>query len=317
MPIEVPFTASAGYQMLEYSDQEKDARVGFSAVGPGLDPNSINKTATYVRQMTEQTNARAKLIARNAAEFGFKPLFKGILYLLSKHQQQPLLVRLNNQFTPIDPETWNKEYDMTCNVGLGIGSKDQQLLHLQALGRDLQTIAQSPFASQLLDAEKIYNYVEKKANLAGFKDVSVFINKPPVGPDGRPIPPPQQPNPMIQAEQIKAQAAGQTAQVKAQADMAINQAKSQAEAQVEQNRISMQAQLELERTKQQLILEDVKHSREQQNALTIANIDAQNAYAIAQLNAEAKIVAAQVAAKQAADAATQAADAQTARDLGA
>lgn len=305
-PIAVPFTGQTGPQMLEYADQEKDNRIGFSAMGPGLDPESINKTATYVRQMTQQTNSRAKIIARNAAEFGFKPLFKGIAYLLAKHQQKPLIVRLTNKFVPIDPETWSKEYDMTCNVGLGIGSKEQQLMHLQALGGDLQAIAGTPFAPLLLDAMKIYNYVEKKANLAGFKDVSVFLNKPIDPQTGGVAQPPQQPNPMIQAEQIKAQAQAQAAQVKAQADREIESARAQADMQVQNVKIQTQAQLEMERTKQQLLLEDVKHSREQDNA-----------YRIAQLNNETKIVVAQITAKQQADAAAAAADAETAKDLGA
>jgi hypothetical protein len=316
-PITVPFVGQSGFQMLEYADQEKDARVGFSAMGPGLDPDSINKTATYVRENAQRTDARAKLIARNAAEFGFKPLFRGIIYLLSKHQQQALMVRLNNKFVPIDPEAWNKEYDMTCNVGLGMGSKDQQLMHLQSLGMDLQAIAASPFASLLLSPKKVYNYFEKKAQLAGFKDATEFVNDP-VGPDGKELPPPPPPpNPLIQTEQIKGQTQMQIAQAKGQLEMQMSQVKAQADAQIEQNRavadqqiqqmkIQTQAQLELERTKQQLILEDTKHSREQQNA-----------YAIAQLNNETKIVVAQITAKQQAEAAAQAADAETAKDLGA
>jgi hypothetical protein len=193
-PIVIPFTAAGAFDMLEYSDQEKDARVGFSALGPGMDPDSINKTATFVREMTNQTNARAKMIARNAAEFGFKPLFKGILYLLAKHQTQALMVRLNNKFVPVDPETWNKEYDMSCNVGLGVGNKEQQLMHLQAMGQDLMAISQTPFAPLLLTAEKTYNYFEKKANLCGFRDAEQFMNKP-VGPDGKPLPPLPPPKP--------------------------------------------------------------------------------------------------------------------------
>jgi hypothetical protein len=240
-PIVVPFVGQQAFPMLEYADQEKDARVGFSALGPGMDPSSINKTATFVREMTNQTNARAKIIARNAAEFGFKPLFRGIMYLLAKHQQKALMVRLNNKFTPIDPETWNKEYDMTCNVGLGVGNKEQQLMHLQALGQDLMAISQSPFASVLMTPEKVFNYFEKKANLAGFQDATIFIQRP-VDQQGQPLPPPPPPKPeSVQVAEIKAQTDSQAAQMKQQGDMQMAQAKLQAD----QQREAAQAQADM------------------------------------------------------------------------
>jgi hypothetical protein len=238
-PIAVPFSGATGFQMLEYTDQEKDSRVGFSALGPGMDPDSINKTATFVREMTNQTNARAKLIARNAAEYGFKPLFKGVLYLLAKHQQQALMVRLNNKFVPVDPESWNKEYDMSCNVGLGVGNKEQQLMHLQSLSQDIAMVGQSPYGQLLLSADKVYNLIEKKANLAGFADVSIFLNDP-KNPDGTvKQPQPQKPE-SVQVAEIKAQTDGQAAQQKMQSDMQSMQAQQQADA----AKMQMDAQME-------------------------------------------------------------------------
>lgn len=247
-PLVVPFVGQHGYQMLEYTDQEKDARVGFSALGPGMSPDSINKTATFVREMTNQTNARAKLIARNAAEYGFKPLFRGIMYLLAKHQQKALMVRLNNKFTPVDPETWSKEYDMACNVGLGMGSKEQMLMHLQGMGMDLQAISQTPFAPLLLDAKKVFNYFEKKANLAGFKDVGVFLNDP-TNPDTGETkqPQPQKPE-SVQVAEIKAQTDMRAFQAKQQGDMESRQMDGQAEAvkmQMDQQREAAQAQADM------------------------------------------------------------------------
>jgi hypothetical protein len=267
-PITVQFSGQSGFQMLEYADQEKDSRVGFSAMGPGMDPDSINKTATFVREVTNQTNARAKLIARNAAEFGFKPLFKGITYLLSKHQQQALMVRLNNKFVPVDPETWNKEYDMSCNVGLGVGNKEQQLMHLQSLSQDIAAVGQSPFAQILLDAKKVYNLIEKKANLAGFKDVSVFL-KDPTGPDGQVAQPQPQKPEAVQVAEVKAQTDMQKTQAQLDADgqiqaqtLQVDQAREAAQAQadmtVAQHDAEMKMQLERYKIEKQAELEHFK-----------------------------------------------------------
>jgi hypothetical protein len=253
-PIAVPFVGQHGFQMLEYIDQEKDSRVGFSTLGPGMDPDSINKTATFVNAATAQTDSRKKMIARNAAEYGFKPLFRGITYLLAKHQQQALMVRLNNKFVPVDPETWNKEYDMTCNVGLGVGNKEQQLMHLQALGMDLQAIAQTPFAPLLLSAQKVYNYVEKKANLAGFKDVTVFLNNP-VDENGQPLPPPPPPKPeSVQVAEIKAQTDAQAFQAKLQGDAQTKQM----DAQIDIQKLQMDQQREADQAQADMLVEQQK-----------------------------------------------------------
>jgi hypothetical protein len=146
-----------------------------------------------------------------------------------------------NEFVPIDPETWNKEYDMVCNVGLGMGSRDQQLMQLQAMGMDLQAIGASPFASILLDASKVYNYFEKKANLAGFKDATVFLNKP-TNPDGsvkQPPPPPEPPQ--VQVAKIKAETDAQQSQM----DAGIEQQKSQNDLMVERISLEMRRQYEM------------------------------------------------------------------------
>jgi hypothetical protein len=194
------------------------------------------------------------MIARNAAEFGFKPLFRGITYLLAKHQQSELMVRLNGKFTPIDPETWNKEYDMTCNVGLGVGNKEQQLMHLQAISADIQAIAASPFAPLLIDAQKIYNLEEKKANLAGFKDVTIFLNDPTDPQTGQvKQPPPQKPE-SVQVAEIKAQTDAQAVQVKSQMDM---QAKGM-DVQAEQAKMQMDQQREAAQAQADMVVEQQK-----------------------------------------------------------
>jgi hypothetical protein len=96
---------------------------------------------------------------------------------------------------------------------------------------------------------------------------------------------------------MKAQMDAQMAQVKAQADAAAEQARAQADMQIQQHKIQTDAQLEVEKTRMQLELDAIKHSREQETALQIARIQA-----------DSKIIAAQVAAKQAADPGSGAAD---------
>lgn len=272
VPIATPSLIGDAFSMMEYVDQEEESRTGISRMFQGIDPQAINKTATGVTAMINQANARVEMMARNAAEFGFKPLFKGILYLLAKHQSEQLIVRVTNSFTPIEPDAWEKEYDMTCNVGLGTGTKDQQLMHLQALGMDLQAIAQTPFAQQLLDAKKIYNYVQEKAELMGFKDASVFVNDP----EGTQPPPPPKP-PEVQVAEIEAQTSMQKAQVEQQGkgqelmakghletqrmqqESALKEKELLMEAELERYKAELKAQTELQVAQ---IREQLQHERE-------------------------------------------------------
>lgn len=276
-PIVVPFTAGEAFNMLEYADQEEEARTGISRMFQGIDPQAINKTATGVNAMLNQANARVELIARNAAEFGFKPLFKGILYLLAKHQTQALMVRLTNNFVPVDPETWSKEYDMNCNVGLGTGTKDQQLMQLQMMSQDLAMIAQSPFAAQLLDAKKVFNLQQKKAELAGFKDVTTFLNDP----EGTEPPPPQKP-PEIQKAEMQIQADQQKFQAQAQLDMTklekeneMTAQQAQIDAALRQAELEQQAVLEKFKIQMQMDLERYKAELQAQTELQKEGIKAQ------------------------------------------
>jgi hypothetical protein len=268
-PVVVPSLIGEAFQMLEYADQEEEVRTGISRMFQGIDPQAINKTATGVNALLNQANARVELMARNAAEFGFKPLFKGIMYLLAKHQQQALMVRLNNNFVPVDPETWSKEYDMSCNVGLGMGTKDQQLMQLQAMGMDLQMISQSPFAQQLITAKNVFNYMQKKAELAGFKDVTPFVSDP----EGQPPPQPPKP-PEIQ---------------KAEMQIEADKQKFQAQSQLDQQKFAAQAQMDQQSAQAQLMADQEKAARDGELQMQKAQIDAAVARYKADLDAQVKL----------------------------
>src|SRR3546814_9865105 len=65
--------------------------------------------------------------ARIFAETGVKRLFRQILRLLIRHQPRERMIRLRNQWVQIDPRGWNAEMDLVVTVGLGVGSKMEQL----------------------------------------------------------------------------------------------------------------------------------------------------------------------------------------------
>jgi hypothetical protein len=285
---------------LEYVKQEIESRTGIPRYIQGFDPDSMNQTKGGMQILQGNSQVRLKMYARNFAESCLKPLFRGILYLLAKNQSKPLLLRLRNTFTPIDPRAWSTEYDMTVNVGLGSGAKDQQLVHLQSLSQDLAMAGQSPFGGQLLDAKKVFNLFEAKAELAGFKDATKFMNNP----DLHPPPPPPGPPLPLQIEQAKAQAHMQVEGAKLQANQASEQARMQADMQIERVRMEAKASTDSLRAHLDTQVALIKQQSEQSLQLAIAKI-----------KAEAQIISADITATKQADAAEAQAEAAFRRDI--
>jgi hypothetical protein len=239
-PVIMPFVGQQIFPMVEYIDAEEESRSGISRLFQGVDPNSLNKTATGVNALMNAAQARVELIARGLAETLIKPMFQGIMQLLAEHQDeaQRLTIRLRNEYVPLDPRVWETEYDMTVNVGLGTGTKDQQMAHLSNIvalqGQMMASPAGQMFPPQVL-YEKFYNVVSKLVETAGFKDPSQFFPDPKQAQQ----PPPPPPHPSVQTAQIKAQTDGQ----KQQSDMQMQAQKQQGQAALAQQELMMEAWL--------------------------------------------------------------------------
>jgi hypothetical protein len=248
------FDLAAISNMIEFNRQEGEQRTGAFRYGEGLDPNAVNKTATVANLQSSSTQARRKIYARNFAEQALIPLFKGIMFLLSQNQTEALTIRLRNEFVPIDPRVWSTEYDMSVNVGLGTGTKEQQFGVLSQLEMAQSAIAQSPYA-RLITEKNVFNLQKKKVDLAGYKDPEQFFSDPDkLGPPEPPPPPPeiQKAQMQIQADQEKQQAEmqmeGQQMQQEHQMkqqemlmEMALKKMEMMMEAQLEKMKIELQA----------------------------------------------------------------------------
>jgi len=133
-PLTVPFTAGATFPMLEWWDKVKRDRSGVMAQADALNPDALKHVqTTALAPVIEKGMAKIETIARIFAETGIKSLFMHIHELVQKHQQKPQIARLRNKFVPINPSTWRTRRDMTVNIGLGIGTREQNLLHLNAI----------------------------------------------------------------------------------------------------------------------------------------------------------------------------------------
>lgn len=231
-PEVVPFAAGASLPMLEYVQGMRENRTGVSRTSMGLNPDSLNNTATGRQIDQSAAQQRIELIARIFAEILVKPIFQGILKTLTDGDMEKLAFRLRDNFVEYDPNEWRDQYDMTIHVGLGTGDKISQA---QQLGNILQMQMQG-MQMGLATPKHVYNTAAKLTENAGFKDVQSFFQDPSTLP-----PQPPQPPLEIQIEQMRLQAMQQGEQAKIQADIQKTQAQMQAKLQETQANLELQA----------------------------------------------------------------------------
>jgi hypothetical protein len=244
VPLVVQSTFGQAMPMLEYLDQVQAKRTGVSDAQAGLDPDILNNvTATAVAAMMKSNSGKLELIARIFAETGVKSLFQGILYLLCKYQDKPKIVRMRGKYVEFDPRTWVNQYDVSVNVGLGSGDRDQKLAMLQmVLSKQEQIIQQYGPSNPLVSIGQYRNTLAKFIESAGFKDANEFMNE--ITPEqNAALSQPQPPTPDAQAQvaQMLAEVEREKTQAKSQIDAAkLNLEKQTLEAEYTRKGIEMQ-----------------------------------------------------------------------------
>ena len=146
--------------------------------------------ATIANQMFNAAQAKMKLIARIFAETGIKDLFCLLHAVIRKHGARAQTVRLRNQWVQVDPRDWQARNDMTINVGLGTGSKTEQLAHMMSI-LGLQKEAMAAGLGNLVDAGKLYNAAKEVDQAGGLKNVGSLFNDPAGAPEPQPQPDPK------------------------------------------------------------------------------------------------------------------------------
>lgn len=211
-PLQHSTTGDAAVPMMEYVDRIAQKRTGVNEQAQGVDPNTLNKTATGAQMLMSAAQQRIKFIARIFAETGVKTLFNLVHALTLKHSRKAEMIRLRNQWIPVDPRQWVKRADMQISVGLGAGDKMQQIIFLEGVLQK-QILAMQ---AGLTSPPKVYNALKRLTQAGGFKDPDEFWDDPTTKP---PMPP--QPNPEVLKEQAKAQAALQLKQLERQTQLEI------------------------------------------------------------------------------------------------
>ncbi len=219
------FVGQQALPMLGYLDDIKSSRTGISKASQGLDPDVLQSTTkAAVTATMSAAQERLEMVARIFAETGIKRLFRGLLKEVIENQDRPRMVRLRNQWVPIDPRSWDADMDVIVNVGLGTGSIEQRVQSLMAIVAQQKEILQTLGPNNpLVSVKQFRNTLAQIIELQGFKDPSRYFSE--ITPEAEA----QLAQPQQQQQADPAQILAQVEAQKIQKDMQIAQMKAELE----------------------------------------------------------------------------------------
>lgn len=228
------------FPMMQYIDSALVRRSGVNDLAGGLDSNALQgETARGVEEAANSARARVELIARTFAETGWTRLMRLALQMLNRHQNKEKVVRLLGKWETIDPRSWNTEMDVRINVGLGVGSKAEQVQKLNMIAsKQEQLMGQLGINNPVAPLDKYYQTIRKMIEAADM-DPETFLKDPTQvmqAQQGQ-----QQPNP----EAMKAQA--EMAMKREEAQARLEQSKMEAGMRAETDKLKAQQEAEVAR----------------------------------------------------------------------
>lgn len=234
---------------LEYMATVLEERTGVIRGAQGLNPDTLHDTASGALALLSRAQRRIRMLARVLAETGFKDLYLVVHAMLRQTASKARLVRLRGTWSEVNPSNWHERTSMKIEIGLGAGSRDQDMVFLQeVLGLQEKVIqAQGGFNGPIVDVQNVYNALNRYVERGGIRDAETLFTNPQTNPQP-PQPPPPDP------QMVKVQAEIQLNQQKLQGE----QAKSAAELQMKREQLEMELELkrqELEMEFQQRIEE--------------------------------------------------------------
>jgi len=166
----------------------------------------------------------------------------------------------------VDPREWQSQYDVYINVGLGTGTREQQLTMLSMILQKQEQLLGTPGIGQaLVGIEQYRSALGRFVESAGFNSADEFF---------REITPEQlqqiqqqagaQGNPQAEMMMAQVQAQIQSEQARAQSEIAIQQQKAQADIQLQREKAAASIQLEREKAEANLQLKIAEFQAEAQ-----------------------------------------------------
>ena len=243
-PLVTPDLSGPALNMLEYMRQRTEARTGITRNAQGMDPDSLNKTATGIRLMQNAASIRKEQIARNLGR-GIEMMFRKMYRLVTAQVQGSDRMHMGKgRFKEFTPSTWAPEAKIRIHVGNGSGDRETQLNQLMMMqAGQKEFVANFGLSNPIVTIQHMHNLQEDIGRVIGMRSIDQYF----ADPSG--LPPEQlqqltapKPDPKAEEAKMKMQAEQQMAQAKMQIDQQSQAAKLQMDAQSEQAKLAQSAQ---------------------------------------------------------------------------
>jgi len=237
------FVGNDTLPVMEFFDGRVEKRTGQSKASQGLDADVLQSTTkAAVAATLTKAQERISGIAFVFASGGMRQIFRGLLKTIVENQDRERIIRLRNEYIPIDPRSWNADMDVIVNVGLGAGLVEDKMNLLAAVAaKQEQMMAMFGGPSPIVTLAHYRHTLARMVELGGWRNASEFYGE--VTPEvEQQIA--QQMQQMQQAaqggggDQAAAAAYAQAEQTKAQ----LTQMKNQAEAQMKQQELALETE---------------------------------------------------------------------------
>ena len=196
-----PSVAPTTMPLVEMFDSLKETRTGATRYSQGLDAESLNKTASGISQIMGASQKKNKLMARVFAETGMRDLFLGIHRDLRSGPVKDMAIKLRGEWVQVNPRTWKDRTDMTVNVGMGKGDRDEKRQGLMLIQQAQEKLMMG--GSRMVNEANLFATAERMAETFGFESVEPFFNDPQTMPPEQPQPQQPDPNMMLASAQIQ------------------------------------------------------------------------------------------------------------------
>lgn len=165
--LDIPQLGATAFQMLDYVDRLREKRTGVSERTQGLDPNALgpNTAAHAVNQVMTASQQRIELIARVFGETGLKDLFLLMHKEVRQNATHTDIVRLRDSYVEVDPTEWRERKNATAVVGLGNGSRENEIMQIQGFFQNQMQLMQNPKTAGIVNAQNVYNAMEDMVKL--------------------------------------------------------------------------------------------------------------------------------------------------------
>jgi len=179
-PIVTPFAGEPALMVMQYLDAVKQSRTGISEASKGLDPKSLQSTATKgVEMVFDGAKERIELVARILAETGFKDMFKGLLKEITNNPSPARNILLRGKWTTVYPDAFDPTMSVKVNPSLGRGSDNDKFAMLaQILGKQEMAMQLLGPTNPIAGPVEWVNTIGDMLELAGIRDVDRYFKMP-------------------------------------------------------------------------------------------------------------------------------------------